>query len=128
MQEARLFFSYARRAETPILIKGMNPLTEFYSVLTPEVLVRHDGQKLDERNETLIDRLLGADALIVAGQAASHCVRYTVDDLLAEMKARDVPPGRLHVLADCMSAVAVPDPATPRSTTWRTSHPKSKPH
>ena len=113
VQEARLFFSYARGAETPILIKGMNPLTEFYSVLTPEVPVRHDGQKLDERNETLIDRLLGADALIVAGQAASHCVRYTVDDLLAEMKARDVPPSRLHVLADCMSAVAVPDPARP---------------
>ncbi len=113
VQEARLFFSYARAGETPVLIKGTNPLTEFYSVLSPEVLVRHDGEKLDERNEPLIDRLLGADALIVAGQAASHCVRSTVDDLLAEMKARDVPANRLHVLADCMSAVAVPDPARP---------------
>ena len=111
VQEARLFFSYARSAETPILIKGTNALTEYYSVLAPEVLVRHDGEKLDERNETLIDWLLEADALIVAGQAASHCVRSTVDDLLAEMKARGVAARKLHILADCMSAVAVPDPA-----------------
>ncbi|MYJ26929.1 MAG: nicotinamidase [Holophagales bacterium] len=113
IQEARLFFSYARNAETPILIKGMNPLTEFYSVLSPEVLVRHDGKPLDQRNETLIEQLLEADAVIVAGQAASHCVRYTVDDVLAEMQSRDVPANRLHVLADCMSAVAVPEPETP---------------
>ncbi len=113
VQEARLFFSYARGAETPILIKGTNPLTEYYSVLAPEVLVRHDGEELGRRNETLIERLLEADAIIVAGQAASHCVRHTVDDLLAEMQSRYVPASRLHVLADCMSAVAVPDPATP---------------
>ncbi len=110
VQEARLFFSYARRAETPMLIKGANALTEYYSVLSAEVLVRHDGEKLDERNDTLIDWLLEADALIVAGQAASHCVRSTVDDLLAEMKARGVPARKLHILADCMSAVAVPHP------------------
>ena len=113
IQEARLFFSYARGAETPMFIKGTNPLSEHYSVLAPEVLVRHDGEELDRRNEALIDRLLEADALIVAGQAASHCVRSTVDDLLAEMTSRGVPPGKMHILADCMSAVAVPDPATP---------------
>jgi len=113
VQEARLFFGYARGAETPILIKGTNPLTEYYSVLAPEVLVRHDGEELDRRNQALIDWLLGADAVIVAGQAASHCVRYTVDDLLAEMQSRDIPTSRLHVLADCMSAVAVPDTVTP---------------
>ena len=113
VQEARLFFSYARSAETPILIKGTNPLTEYYSVLAPEVLVRHDGKQLDQRNETLIDWLFEADAVIVAGQAASHCVRYTVDDLLGEMASRALSPRRLHVLADCMSAVAVPDPVRP---------------
>ena len=96
-----------------MLIKGMNPLTEYYSVLAPEVLVRHDGVELDRRNQALIDQLLEADALIVAGQAASHCVRSTVDDLLAEMQSLDVPASRLHVLADCTSAVAVPDPETP---------------
>ncbi len=110
VQEARLFFSHARSAETPILIKGTNALTENYSVLAPEVLVRHDGVELDRRNETLIDWLLEADALIVAGQAASHCVRHTVDDLLAEMASRSVPAARLHLLADCMSAVAAPNP------------------
>ncbi len=42
--------------------------------------------------------------------AASHCVRSTVDELLAEMEDRGAPAGKLHVLADCMSAVAVPNP------------------
>jgi len=115
IQEARLFFSYARKAETPILIKGTNALTEYYSVLSPEVLVRHDGKELDQRNDKLIDWLLEADAVIVAGQAASHCVRSTVDDLVDQMKKRGVPTGRLHLLADCMSAVTVPDPNEPGS-------------
>lgn len=113
VQEARLFFAYARRAQTPIEIKGSDALTENYSVLSPEVLVRHDGQPLAERNQALLDQLLVADAVILAGQAGSHCVRSTVDELLIEMASHDVPAGRLHLLADCMSPVAVPDPERP---------------
>ena len=91
-------------------VKGSDSLTENYSVLSPEVLTGHDGQPLGERNRALLDRLLAADAVILAGQAGSHCVRSTVDELLAEMDRHGVPAGRLHLLADCMSAVAVPDP------------------
>ena len=113
VQEARLFFAYARRAQAPMEVKGSDSLTENYSVLSPEVLTGHDGQPLGERNRALLDRLLAADAVILAGQAGSHCVRSTVDELLAEMDRHGVPAGRLHLLADCMSAVAVPDPDNP---------------
>ena len=113
IQEARLFFAYARRAQTPMEVKGSDPLTESYSVVSPEVLHGHDGQPLGERNQALLDQLLAADAVILAGQAGSHCVRSTVDELLIEMDAHGVPAGRLHLLADCMSAVAVPDPERP---------------
>ncbi len=112
IQEARLFHAYARGAQNSVEIKGEHALTENYSVLSPEVLHRHDGRTLAERNLALIDSLLRTDVLIVAGQAASHCVKSTLDDLLSEIEARDATLAeRVFVLRDCMSAVAVPDPA-----------------
>lgn len=114
IQEARLFHSYARGAQNAVEVKGDHALTENYSVLSPEVLHRHDGRTLAERNLTLIDSLLRADVLVVAGQAASHCVKSTLDDLLSEIVARDEALAeRVYVLRDCMSAVAVPDPTRP---------------
>ena len=114
IQEARLFHAGARRAPAPIEIKGGHPLTENYSVLSPEVLAGHDGSRLAARNERLIGELLAADAVIVAGQAASHCVKSTMEDLLREIAARDPGlAGRFYLLADCMSSVAVPDPESP---------------
>jgi nicotinamidase-related amidase len=116
IQEARLFHAYARGAEARIEIKGGNPLTENYSALAPEVLRRWDGGPLAERNDRLLASLLSADALLVAGQAASHCVKNTLDDLLVEIGKRDPALARkVYLLEDCMSAVAVPDPASPGS-------------
>lgn len=112
VEEARAFFAFARAAETGAEIKGGHPLTENYSALAPEVLVRHDGQPLAERNTRLIERLLAADVLILAGQAASHCVKSTAEDLLEEIQRRDPKlAGKVYLVADCMSAVAVPDPS-----------------
>ena len=110
IQEARLFHAFARSAQSWNELKGEHPLTENYSVFAPEVLTRHDGGVLAERNLALIDRLAAADEIIIAGQAASHCVRSSVDDLIDALAARD--PAlvtKLTVLTDCMSAVTVPD-------------------
>jgi nicotinamidase-related amidase len=114
IEEARLFHAFARQAPAPVEIKGSNSLTENYSVLAPEVLLRHDGGALAERNEVLVETLLASDALIIAGQAASHCVKSTVEDLLDEINRRDPAlAGKVYLLADCMSSVAVADPARP---------------
>ncbi len=110
VQEARLFHSFVRGAQSYVEEKGQNPLTENYSALRPEVLTRHDGKRLADENRSLLEALLSADALVVAGEAASHCVRSTVEDLLAEIEARDRRlAGKVYLLADCTSAVAVPD-------------------
>lgn len=119
LHEARLFHAFARSAPNGIEVKGGHALTENYSVLAPEVLAAHDGKVLGERNRALVDRLLRADALIVAGQAASHCVKSTLDDLLDEIRARDARLARkVYLLRDAMSAVAVPDPARPGEFTF----------
>ncbi len=114
IQEARLFHAWTRQARNGVEPKGSQALTENYSVLAPEVLASFDGQPLGERNRALVERLLAADALVVAGQAASHCVKSSLEDLIDEIRARDPRLSRkVYVLRDAMSAVAVPDPATP---------------
>src|SRR5688572_16427555 len=110
VHEARLFHSFARGAQSWVEVKGGNPLTENYSVLRPEVLMRHDGQPLAQRNTLFLKTLLTADAVVIAGQAASHCVKSSIDDLLAEIVVADPKlAAKVWLLADCMSAVTVPD-------------------
>jgi len=112
LQEARLFHSFVRAAESWTEFKGTNPLTEHYSALGPEVVRTHDGKPHGGRNPRLVEALLDSDALVVAGQASSHCVKATVEDLLREIQARDPALARrVYLLEDCMSPVAVPDEA-----------------
>lgn len=110
IHEAHLFHSFLRSSQNWIESKGDNPLTENYSVLRPEVLSRHDGAPLAQRNTHFLERLLSSDAVVIAGQAASHCVKSTIDDLLDEIVALDAALARkVYILTDCMSSVTVPD-------------------
>ncbi|BAC08094.1 tsl0542 [Thermosynechococcus vestitus BP-1] len=60
-------------------------------------------------NRALIGHLLAGDRLIIAGQAKSHCVAWTVADLLREIQQRDPQLAqRVYLLEDCMSPVVVP--------------------
>ena len=114
IHEARLFHSWTRGSEGAIQSKGDNPLTENYSILAPEVLMLHDGRQLAHRNHRFIETLLNADAVIIAGQAASHCVKSSIDDLLGDILTREEELARkIYILGDCMSSVAVPDPERP---------------
>ncbi len=110
VQEAQLFHAFVRQTQAWIELKGDQPLTENYSILRPEVLQRHDGGTLAEKNRPFIARLLAADAIVVAGEAASHCVKSTLEDLLDEIRAVDPAlSGKVYILQDCMSSVVVPD-------------------
>ncbi|HEU0247090.1 MAG TPA: hypothetical protein VFR38_08405 [Gaiellaceae bacterium] len=108
VEEALFFHAIARRAQTRVEIKGRNPLTEHYSVLGPEVLKGSRDEPLGDRNTALVEHLRTFDAVVVAGQAKSHCVAWTVSDLLAD--APEIAP-RLYLLEDCCSPVVVPGAA-----------------
>jgi nicotinamidase-related amidase len=109
VHEARMFHAFTRGSQSYVEVKGGHPLTENYSVLRPEVLMRHDGQPLAQRNTAFLKTLLQSDAVVIAGQAASHCVKSTIDDLLDEIVAYDQALARkVYILTDCMSAVVVP--------------------
>ena len=111
MEEAIAFHSYVRGAQPGFEIKGGNPLTENYSVLAPEVLTRWDaGGAIGQRNVKFIETLLKADYVIIGGQAASHCVKSSIDDFLSEILAKDPTLAqKVYVMQDCMSSVTVPD-------------------
>jgi len=109
VEEACFFHAIARHSPTRYEIKGRHPLTENYSVLRPEVLETGTGSAFMQKNTALIETLLDFDAVIIAGQAKSHCVAWTVADLLNEIQDRD--PGlaqKIHLLEDCTSPVVVP--------------------
>jgi nicotinamidase-related amidase len=105
VEEALFFHAIARKSQARFEIKGRNALTEHYSVLGPEVLRGSRGEVLGERNPDLIEHLAGFDAVVVAGQAKSHCVAWTVEDLLED--APEIAT-RLYLLEDCTSPVVVP--------------------
>jgi nicotinamidase-related amidase len=109
VEEAVFFHSVARAAPTRFEIKGNNPLTEHYSVLRPEVIDDHEGRPIAEENRPLIEALLRFDAVVVAGQAKSHCVAWTMEDLLVEIRRREPALARkVYLLEDCTSPVVVP--------------------
>ncbi|WP_026870172.1 hypothetical protein [Inquilinus limosus] len=107
VQEAWLFHAMLRGAPTPVIVKGDDPWSESYSAFAPEVPDRWDGGRLVKpQDDSALLELLRADRIVVAGQASSHCVRWSVDDLLGRMRALDPAlPRRVYVLSDCMSAV-----------------------
>jgi len=110
IHEARMFHAFARNSRNLVEVKGLNPLTENYSVFSPEVLMRYDGHAFAQRNTKFLETITTSDVVIALGQAGSHCVKSTLEDLLNEINAKD--PSlckKVYIVEDCMSAVTVPD-------------------
>jgi nicotinamidase-related amidase len=109
VEEAIFFHTVARSARADFAPKGNNPLTEHYSVLGPEVTTGADGRAIAQKNEQFLRKLLEFDAILIAGQAKSHCVAWTIDDLLTDVRRRDESLVRkVYLLEDCSSPVVVP--------------------
>jgi nicotinamidase-related amidase len=108
VEEAFFFHGIARRSQPDFQVKGANPLTEHYSMLGPEVTEGPDGESLGRKNSELIEKLLTFDAVVIAGQAKSHCVAWTIDDLLQDEAAGGSLAERTYLLEDCTSPVVVP--------------------
>ncbi|MDK1031170.1 MAG: isochorismatase [Planctomycetia bacterium] len=109
VEEACFFHAIARSSQVTFEVKGDNPLTENYSAISPDVTEGPGGRQIAEKNTQLIDRLFEFDVVIIAGEAKSHCVAWTIEDILMEIKARDdALAGRFYLLDDCTSPVVVP--------------------
>jgi len=109
IEEAIFSHTIARYSQADFQVKGNNPQTENYSILGPEVLYDMNGKQISQRNTRFIEKLLQFDAVVIAGQAKSHCVAWTIDDLLRDILVRDKGLAKkVYLLEDCTSAVVVP--------------------
>jgi nicotinamidase-related amidase len=109
VEEAVFFHTIARSSQADFEIKGSNPLTEHYSAVGPEVMHDSRGNRIGNKSEKFIKTLQEYDAVIIAGQAKSHCVAWTIDDLLGEIHDQEENLVRkVYLLEDCSSPVVVP--------------------
>ncbi|MGD8344960.1 MAG: hypothetical protein PVI38_19400 [Desulfobacterales bacterium] len=109
VEEAVFFHSIARLSQPDFQVKGGNPLTENYSVLSPEVLTDSAGDEIAAKNVGFVRKLLDFDAVMIAGQAKSHCVAWTIEDLLTEIYDDDRKLAeKVYLLEDCTSPVVIP--------------------
>jgi nicotinamidase/pyrazinamidase len=83
--------------------KGSNPYTEHYSAVAAEVVDPADTST--QINAGLINTLENdCDVLLIAGEAQSHCVRSTVNDIIKNFSDPKVAQ-KMVLLTDGMSAV-----------------------
>jgi nicotinamidase-related amidase len=109
VEEAIFFHSVARMNQADFQVKGGNPLTEHYSAIGPEVLFGPRGETIARKNDDFLSELQVFDRVIIAGQAKSHCVAWTIDDLLEGIRAANPDLVRkVYLLEDCTSPVVAP--------------------
>ena len=84
------------------VLKGQNHMTEQYSAFKAEV-PRADDPRTALRSDLLARLNAGSNTLLVAGEASSHCVAASVDDMLANFSSERL--RQTVLLTDCMSPV-----------------------
>ena len=108
MMEAAIFHSVLRNHQTHFETKGTHSMTENYSVLAPEV--RELGrQPVGAFNAPFFKMLMDYDRIYVFGQAKSHCVLSTLNDIRDRIQSTDPSlADKVWILEDAMSPVPPP--------------------
>jgi nicotinamidase-related amidase len=84
--------------------KGVNIYTEHYGALKAEVPDASD--RTTELNRDFLTVLQQADIIAFAGEAASHCVLETINQIATFIGDEHL--AKCHILTDCMSPVIHP--------------------
>ncbi len=105
LNEALQKWSGKEFATVDYVTKGSNPFTEHYGALMAEVPDPNDpGTAL---NTDFLEILAEADIVAIAGEALSHCVKETVQQIADNIGDEHIK--KFHILVDCCSPVpAVP--------------------
>ncbi len=85
----------------PRTTKGSNPFTEHYSAVKADVEFPGDpGTRLNTR---FIDTLRNYDRIYAAGEALSHCLNFTMSDVVADFSPEEMK--KIYLLEDATSSV-----------------------
>jgi nicotinamidase/pyrazinamidase len=105
LQEQLAAWEFAQQRAVRKVLKGEYPLTEHFGVFeadAPDAAV----PSTQFNNALAADLTQGVDVLYVAGEAGSHCVASSVDQLMAYLNRTGAPRPRIVLLGDCMSPVS----------------------
>lgn len=110
--EVDAFWGFCRGGRQLVDHKGGHYLTENYSVYRHEVLTTVGNQPIAQRNTIALEMLRAHDAVLIRGQAKSHCVAWSIDDMLADILDPQLGDPSLAkkvwIVTDCMDPVVVP--------------------
>ena len=110
IEEAVFFHTIVRNSQPDFEIKGDIATTESYSAIGPEVLTGPKGDQIAEKSKTILGKLADFDVVVIAGEAKSHCVAWTIEDLFSQIQDHDPDLAKkLYLLEDCSSPVVIPE-------------------
>ena len=104
LQEALLQWEVDNFASVDYVTKGTNVWTEHYGALMAEVPMASDPNS--GLNTNLLNILAEGDIIVVAGEALSHCVMATVNQIADNIGDEHI--AKFHILTDCSSPVPQP--------------------
>lgn len=93
------FHSVAKKSIARRMVKGNNPKTEMYGILKAEY---------DPTNKVdigFLNDVKDYDMIIIAGEAKSHCVRRSIEQILEHFKNDLATTKKIVILEDCMSSI-----------------------
>lgn len=102
-----MWHSLARKTQPTWLMKGRVPHSEHYSAIQPEIDIPDHPQ--GKKHSGLLHTLKESDAIFIAGEAQSHCVLETLEDIVMEFQNDAGFLQRIYLLLDCMSPVVHPE-------------------
>ena len=94
------FHAAARHTKPELIYKGQDPYTEMYGIIRAE----YDPQGYS--NQAILDAVGQYDATYIAGEASSHCVLASVEQILEHFGDNKDVTSRITLLEDCMSPIA----------------------
>ncbi|MHC5354191.1 cysteine hydrolase family protein [Myroides sp. LJL115] len=93
------FHSAARKTSPKLVYKGQNPFTEMYGIIKAEYDVK------GEVNQEVLDEIELYDQIYIAGEASSHCVLASIEQIVTYFGKDSEINKRITILEDCMSPI-----------------------
>lgn len=100
IMEALLAWTHRTGRDYKAVIKGTNPLTEHFGVFRAQVPVANAPET--DLDRPFLNDLAAFDQILIAGEARSHCVATSINQILKY--APELAP-KVTILSDCMSNV-----------------------
>lgn len=107
IEEAIAYHSAARKTTPSYITKGTNRRVEHFGIFGAQVPDPSDPST--QLNTAMLDIIASYDRIYVAGEAKSHCVLKTMQQMLTYFSNQPDVISKIRFMMDCTSSVVSPD-------------------